>query len=173
MSRECVREQDVIDAIASRRWPQRADAELRDHVAACAVCADLAEVAAPLTCEHDAAWSESVSVPPADLVYWRSQMRVRAEAARRASLPMGIVHALTAATLAGVGMALAGSAAWWVKSSWTTISGWQMPLTLSLPAVDPGSFAVRVAIAAVAVCLLLAPITVYLVNAEDWRRRVE
>ena len=37
MPLDCVREADVIDAIASRRWPDRVDDDLRMHVAECAI----------------------------------------------------------------------------------------------------------------------------------------
>ena len=42
---DCCREDDVLDALTSGRWPDRADDELRAHVAACAICADVVEVA--------------------------------------------------------------------------------------------------------------------------------
>jgi hypothetical protein len=167
MKIDCPREQDVFDAIASRRWPHRADAALRDHVAACPVCADLADVAAPLALEQHIAWDEAVDLPPADVVYWRAQVRARAEAARRASLPIGLVQALSAATFAGVGATLLGSVAWWFKSSWATVASWQLRMPLELPAIDPGSAVVRGAVLAIAICVLLVPITVYLVAAED------
>ena len=45
---DCCREQDVLDALTSGRWPDRADEELRAHVAACAICADVVDVAGAL-----------------------------------------------------------------------------------------------------------------------------
>ena len=38
---DCGREDDVLDALTSGRWPDRADDELRSHVATCAICADV------------------------------------------------------------------------------------------------------------------------------------
>ncbi|MGH9313355.1 MAG: hypothetical protein ACRD1S_09165, partial [Vicinamibacterales bacterium] len=70
---ECPREQDALDAVASRRWPERADADLRDHVSACAVCADLIEVAATLAGDHELALA-AARVPPPAAVWWKAQV---------------------------------------------------------------------------------------------------
>jgi hypothetical protein len=84
---ECPREQDVLDALASRRWPAGADGELRTHVAACGVCADLVTVAGALLDASDA-MQVAQEVPPASLVWWRAQLRAREEAARAALRPI-------------------------------------------------------------------------------------
>ena len=42
---ECPRETDVLDAVASARWPHRVPRELADHVSACAICTDVVTVA--------------------------------------------------------------------------------------------------------------------------------
>ena len=52
---ECPREQEALDAIVSRRWPGRADIDLRRHVVTCSVCADLIDVAAALADDHERA----------------------------------------------------------------------------------------------------------------------
>ena len=89
---ECARETDVVDAVTSGRWPERADAGLRAHVAGCAICADVAEVARALQDDHDAAWRDA-RVPSAGRVWWRAEMRARQEAARKAAQPMAFVQA--------------------------------------------------------------------------------
>jgi hypothetical protein len=162
---DCVREQDVFDAITSRRWPARVDEELRVHVASCAICADLVDVAAPLAAEQHVAWDDAVNLPPADVVYWRAQLRARAEASRRASLPIGFVQALSAATFAGVGATALGSAIWWLKSSWTAILSWNVPLPTTLPTLQPIA-GLSVAVMALVACLILAPVTIYLLTTE-------
>jgi hypothetical protein len=96
---DCAREQDVLDAIAARRWPARCDAELREHVASCSLCTDMVEVVAPLTDARDDMWPE-IQVPSSATVWWRAQMRAREEAARRASRPITVVQ--VAASVAAV-----------------------------------------------------------------------
>ena len=45
---ECPRESDVLDALASARWPNRVERELSDHVASCVVCQDVITVASAI-----------------------------------------------------------------------------------------------------------------------------
>src|SRR2546425_5054456 len=45
---ECVREQDIVDAIASGRWPHAGDPSLETHAAACEICRDVVTVAVAL-----------------------------------------------------------------------------------------------------------------------------
>ena len=42
---ECAFESEVVMAVVQSRWPDRADAELREHVKTCEICADVAAVA--------------------------------------------------------------------------------------------------------------------------------
>ncbi len=160
---ECPRQQDVFDAIASRRWPHRVDGQLRIHVAACSLCTDLAEVVAALQQEQEATWEDAVALPSADVIWWRAQMRARSEAARHANRPMAIVHALSAACFAGAAATVLGVAGPWLKSVWTALAGWQVDLNL----LDPAGVVSRGILLAVVVWLVLAPIAVYLVTPED------
>jgi hypothetical protein len=160
---ECIREADVIDAVASRRWPDRADAELRAHVARCAVCADVAEVAAAIHTEHDVAWNEAV-LPPADMVWLRAQGRARSAAAREAARPIAVMQALGLASAAAVMSIAIGFVAYWVwaRSEWL----------LAMPAIDPMGlesmgFAIRGTLLAIGLWLVLAPVAVYLVASDD------
>src|SRR5687768_7755123 len=112
---DCPFESEVLDAIASRRWPERADADLRAHVASCAGCKDLAAVAGTLLYEEEAAYAEA-RVPAAASVWHRAQLRAREEAARAATRPIGFVQgmgfacAIAAAIAAAVwGLPIIGS----------------------------------------------------------------
>ena len=87
----CPREQDVLDAVAAQRWPDRSDEALRVHVRQCAVCGDLAEVATVLRDDRDRAF-EGVRVPPSGLGWWRAEMRARHEAARSVTRPIAWLH---------------------------------------------------------------------------------
>lgn len=161
---ECRREADVMDAIASGRWPDRADGELRAHVASCALCADAAEVASALRIEHDAAWREAASVPPADLMWLRAQARARAEAARQAARPVAIMQALGLACATGVVSLLIGVVAFWVWSRTDWLDA--LPAADSF-GLDVMGLAMRGTLLAIGFWLVLAPVAVYLAAADD------
>jgi len=92
---ECPRESDVLDALASARWPHRVDRELADHVASCAVCQDVVTVAAAIQADRDKAWRD-VNVPSSGQMWWRAEMRTRQDAIRAASRPMAVAQGVAA-----------------------------------------------------------------------------
>jgi hypothetical protein len=168
---ECRREQDILDALASRRWPDRCDRELREHVAACAFCADLVTVAAALL-DGEESGSASGEVPPASLVWWRAQLRAREEAARAAVRPIRIVQrvalgcagVLSIVALASLLPLLASSAA----------SGAARVMS-AIPSIDRAS-ARDVALASLAgrgvqlgaaASLVLGPVVIYLAFSRE------
>lgn len=116
MTRECPFEGDVLDALASKRWPAKADAALRAHVAECEACGDLASVAGALLCDEEVAYAEA-RVPAAAAVWHRAQLRARDEAVRAAMRPIGFVQ----------GVALAGGLA-----AAITLLVWSLPVLAGL-----------------------------------------
>ena len=116
MSRvECPFEDDALAAVTSNRWPGRADAALREHVATCAICADIIAIAPLLGEDGDIARSQA-ALPDAGLVWWRAQMRARAEAARAAVRPITVAQAVGLAAAVGVAGAVFGATATWFQS---------------------------------------------------------
>lgn len=95
MISECGREQDLLDALSARRWPERCEEELCAHVASCAVCADLVDVASAFLDDRESAWREA-RVPPSGVVWWRAQLRAREEAARAAGRPLAFIQGVAA-----------------------------------------------------------------------------
>jgi hypothetical protein len=160
---DCVRDADLIDAIASRRWPERADAELRAHVAQCAVCADIAAVAVAMHDDRDAAFAEAAHLPSADIVWFRAQSRARADASREAARPIAVMQALGLAGATGIISALIGIVAYWV---WQRAE-WFSALPSYAIGFDVMSFAIRGVLLAVGLWLILAPVAVYLVASDD------
>ena len=164
---ECSREQDVLDALASRRWSE----DLRAHVESCAVCSDVKAIAAAFQEDHAAAWADA-RVPPSGAVWWRLELRARSEAARAASRPITVVHTIAAACAAIVLVAFAGFISPWFRqqlSSFTAFRSW----SFQLPAVDVGAMldmafrgGVPLALAA-AVWLVLVPVAVYFAISEE------
>lgn len=122
----CSHERDVLDLVAIGQWPQRADAQLRAHVAQCASCAEVAEIAVAVR-----EWNEVAlvaPVPDASVVWHRAQVKAREAAARTASKPVWVAQgfALVALVVALVWM---GPGAGWYGSLWSGV-------TAAAPAVD-------------------------------------
>jgi hypothetical protein len=166
---DCTREEDVLDAINQGRWPDQADAALREHVASCSVCADLTHVDVLLQDEREGALQEA-SVPSSGLVWWRAQLRARQEAARAAERPIAFVEGLAVACGLGIAFAVLGLASPWVRE-WAV---WSVdvlaravpgrPEVATFTGAMQGSTLWLVAIAA---WLVIAPLAIYFTVADD------
>jgi hypothetical protein len=155
---DCRRETEIVDAIAAGEWPEAAPIELREHAAACPVCADLALAASAL---HDEAASTpaTMALPSAGQVWWRAELRARHEAAQLAQRPViavQVVAAVVCLAAALTGLRSFGPDAWaWflgVASSarTTTFDTWTLGLVLSI-----------------GLWVVLAPVAVYMVFRAD------
>lgn len=171
----CAREADVLDAVASTRLSRRsgenahaakADLELFAHIAECNSCRDLADVTQALFDEREAAWAEP-AVPTADVVWFRAQIRARAEAARLASRPVAVVQAIGVACALGAIAGVVGTGLWWLRS-WATWLSEVATLVATAPSsIEMMGLAVRGVLLAAAVWLVLAPVAVYLAATEE------
>lgn len=168
---ECPREPEVLDAVTSGQWPERADEGLRQHAAECPLCQDVAEVAHALQADHDVAMKD-VQIPSASVVWWRAEMRARHEAARVAARPISIVQAFAAAATVGVGLALLGLVTPWVAE-------WFGRLTAAMsefgPATEPDVGILSTLglpfnmpmLVIIAGCAMLASVAVYFILSEE------
>jgi hypothetical protein len=165
---DCGREQDVLDAIAANRWPDRCERELQDHVVRCVVCGDLVEVVSALAHDREELWPD-VHVPSAGTVFWRAQLRAREEAARQASRPIAAVQIVAAVALLVVLSAVGYLAAPAMASFTSLLAELKRPelATLPMPAIPPLGIWRTVAIAAAITWLLAAPLAFYLAGSED------
>jgi len=120
--KECVRENEIVEAVTSGRWPDACGSDLRNHVRACHICKEVAFVAGALLEEHDIALVEA-RVPSAGLVWWRAELRARREAAKAAERPLTLVHSLAAASAIGVGAALVGGMIPYVRELFAAFAG--------------------------------------------------
>jgi hypothetical protein len=169
---ECARETEALDAVAFGRWPQQCDPGLVAHVAACAVCADLVDVASALVDDREAACREA-PLPAASMVWWRATIRARADAARTATQPITVVQGIAGACVVGLTCGLASVA--WRSLHWMTLTDRFGELvarfaarrveTTAAAAITP-EHAMLVLLALVA-CLVLAPIALYITLADD------
>jgi hypothetical protein len=134
-ARTCVHERDVLDLVAIDQWPQRADAALQAHVAGCPLCAEVASIATAVR-----EWGDAESVPrmpEASVVWYRAQVRARADAARAAFRPVWLAQGFALVALA-VALAWFGPGSNWYASAWQSVSrsvpSIGMPTTAALPA---------------------------------------
>ena len=146
----CRYEADVLAAVAAGSWDQAPEA-LKAHVTTCQACADLALVCQLLRTDHAAVVAEA-NVPSAGQVWWRAQMRARAEAAEAAARPLFVAQALACAAVVGVLVALV---TWlWPAGGWHVVATPPSELSLS-------------AWVAIGAWVVLAPLALYLVFARD------
>jgi len=174
--RECAHELDVLDAIGTGRWPARADADLRDHVATCAICTDLVTVAVAFEAEPPALPGDH-QLPESGVIWWKAQLRAREEARRTAGRPITVAQALAFASCLGVAGALFGATSAWFQAWIGTLAeaSKRFVATISWPSLSsltvPGSVATTIAehsvlVATIAAFALLAPLTVFWITRE-------
>jgi hypothetical protein len=168
MTCECSREQDVLDALSARRWPERCDADLRAHVASCAICADLVDVATALLEDHEVAWHDAL-VPPSGVVWWRAQLRAREEAARAAARPLAFIQGVAASVAVWLVLALVRAVPPAYLSTWRAwVMGLVPDITVRMPDVSRVTGAVPLSILVLlAAWLLLAPVAIYFAVVDE------
>jgi len=162
--KECPREAEVFEAVAFDRV-----ADVRNHLAACSICAEIADVAGAFRADHKAACREA-HVPSAGAVWLRATVRARAEATRTVSQPITILQGIAGACGAGLAVALIGL-------TWRSFH-WFDGLDAIVARLDARRDEIATAAAlalqyglpimlAVAVCLVIAPLALYMVLADD------
>jgi len=152
---ECPREQDVMSRVASGQWPDGGSDELRAHIATCAICTDVLEVARAVHENCEGAKSNA-QIPPASLVWWRAELKARQEAMRAASRPMTLVQAFGAASGIGVALGL-------VSLTWSWLGEFLAFPHLSSFSLLPWGLVIAFALAIV----VIAPLAMYLVLSDE------
>jgi hypothetical protein len=168
MTCECSREEDVLDALSARRWPDKCDADLRAHVASCDICADLVDVATALLEDHEVAWLDA-HVPPSGVVWWRAQLRAREDAARAAARPLAFIQGVAASVALWLVVALVRAVPPASVSTWRAWARDLVPdLTFRMPDVASVTGAVPLSILLLlAAWLLLAPVAIYFAVVDE------
>jgi hypothetical protein len=165
---DCPHEQEVLDMLAARRWPDRCEPELEAHIRACAICADLTASAAALLDEHESAWGEA-RVPPSVVVWWRAQVRAREEAARAAARPIAFVQGVAASCALWVAISLLRAFPpqpglnW---RGWATVFVGKVPDVSAVAASVPGGLPFLIVVGA---SLVLAPVALFIGLREALR----
>lgn len=165
---ECEFESDVLAAALQSRWPERVDADLRAHVAACAICSDVAAIAGAVEHAREEMGARTV-VPDSGRVWWLAQLRARREAAEAASRPITAAQVIAFACSAGLLGACfhAMSTRFQSALGWLTsgVAGFDVKAFLPSPTTllaEHGAF-----ILTMAAVLFLVPAAVYLAMGRD------
>lgn len=164
----CAREAEALEIVLTGGWPSCAGDELRAHVEACPVCADVVAIAAAMQEEHTLALQQA-HVPTAGLVWWRAELRARQEAARKAARPMTLVQGVAGACLVAALLTITGLFSPWLRSQ---VSDW-MPRPSAWPTVDSTALVALAApwgttlLLALGVWLVLVPIAIYMAFSRD------
>jgi hypothetical protein len=161
---ECIREADVLEAVVFDRL-----ATVREHLATCVTCADIAEVASALRADREAAYRDA-HLPSAGLVWWRATIRKRLDAARIAERPISVAQAVAVSGVIALAGALAGAA--WRSVRWSdgmndviaSLSAGRFEGSSGFPSILQHALPL---VCGLAVCLLLAPLALYFVLSRD------
>jgi hypothetical protein len=113
---ECEFESEVLSATLQSRWPDRVDAQLRAHVAECAICSDVVVIAGAIDDAREEAYARAV-VPDSGRVWWRAQLRARREAAQTAGRPITAAQVIAFACAVGLLGACFGATSTWFQSA--------------------------------------------------------
>ena len=169
---DCCREDDVLDALTSGRWPDRADDELRGHVATCAICADVIEVAsAVLEVRNDE--PGEMRIPSSAVMWWRAQMRARQEAAREAARPITVAQVVALVTLVAVSVSAFIALSPWLAG---VAGGWMLGAVDSATSLATGrgpsgmltqGWVLSAVVIGLGIWLVLAPVAIYFAVADD------
>ena len=163
MKIHCPFEQELLDAVGSRRWPGRADRALTAHVVGCSICRDTVEIAQAFFEERDQPRREP-PLPSASAIWWRAQIRARTESARLAARPIALVQAIATVCVAAVSLAFAPAASTWVRQIIATIGAttwWSSPGDVSLSWILGTALYATLPLLAVGMWIVLAPVVVY------------
>jgi hypothetical protein len=166
---ECEFETDVLSAVIQSRWPERVDAELREHAKHCEICSDVAAVAGAIECarEESAEYARvPEALPDSGRVWWKAQMRARREAVQAAGRPITAIQiAAFACAMVLMGACVGATSSWfqsalqWVREQMDT--GKLIPYAVAL--VESHGLLV----AAMAAMVLVIPVAVYLAVGRD------
>jgi hypothetical protein len=163
MTLRCSREEDLLDVLASGRWPVACERELVEHVRDCLECRDLLVVAEALITDRREA-EAAVAVPTSSAVWWRMQLRREREAKDVAARTVGRVHGVVVGlTVAVIVVVLVMTSLARIGWGWVTSTMPRVEELAGLSSAVPLTVVVFVALA----ILVFAPVAVYLALAEE------
>jgi hypothetical protein len=165
---ECEYESEVLAATLQSRWPDRVDAQLRTHVAGCAICSDVVVIAGSIEEAREEIWARAV-VPDSGHVWRLAQLRVRHEAAKAAGRPITAAQVIAFACAAGLLSACYGTSWTWFHSALGRVTTAVADLQLQqlLPSATTLITEHGALVLAVGAMLITIPAAVYLAILKD------
>jgi predicted anti-sigma-YlaC factor YlaD len=129
---ECDFEHEALAVAVQGRWPERVDAELRAHIAACEICRDVVVVASVMD-EARQGMREASAVPDSGRVWRQAQVRARREATQAAGAAITATQVIAfSCAIALVGACFGATSAWF-----QSVVGW---VTAGLTGADYKAF---------------------------------
>jgi hypothetical protein len=165
---DCELESEVLAAVLQNRWPERVDAGLREHVAACAICADVLAIAGAIDDAREEMRARAV-VPDSGRVWWLAQMRARREAAQAAGRPITAAQVIAfACAMSLLGACFGATSAWFqsaLRQTASSLAGLKFQALLPFAVAFVAEHgAVLLGMAAI---LLVVPAAVYLTMLRE------
>jgi len=158
---ECEFESEVLAAALQSRWPDRVDAQLRAHVAGCALCSDVIVISRAIDDAREQAY-DCASVPDSARVWWHAQLRARREAAQTAGRPITAAQVMACACAVGLLGACFGATSTWFQSALRTVTSTAILPSLTMLIAEHGAL-----VLATAAVLFLVPAAVYWALLRD------
>jgi hypothetical protein len=161
--RGCAREHELQKLLDRGQWPAACPGELRAHVAHCRSCREMILVSHALGSERLKAAAEARLESPG-VLWWRAQMRRRHAALERISRPFlgAQIFALAVCLVSAGFYILAQARRGFDWLAWLA----DLPRTLHLGALMPGSLMTWVAISLAAALAVTGGAIVYLASGE-------
>lgn len=156
----CTRRDELIAVVRAGQWPQGCAPELREHVAACARCAEEARILSAFATAHDSAMQLAPLQSPG-LLWWKAQLRRRHDAMERLERPGLAIP--TATIAASIVLLLAVLATAWKHVQWSQLAA-QLAVRLSPTGWNPWMLA---SIAAILCGFAVAALVVGLGLSEE------
>jgi len=165
---ECEFESEVLAATLQSRWPDRVNAALRAHVAACAICSDVVAIAGAFDIARDEMRASAV-VPESGRVWWQAQLRARREAAQAAGRPITAAQVIAFACATGLLGACFGATSAWFQAviGWIGSSVGALDVKALLPPAGALLAGHGLLIVALAALVFLVPTAVYFALERD------
>ena len=150
--RACNRKPEVHAMLQRGQWPAGCTAELREHISTCRTCTETANIGSAIMAARQDSIAK-VRLEPAELIWWRAQLRKRQSALARVSKPIQRAQIFTVALAVCAAIALVAL---------ISVEGWRTWFAAGISAAGLGQL-----LTIGALLILLTGVVVYLTIQRD------